>query len=269
MDQHNHFFSIIAIFLALGIGILIGASMGENALITNQIAIIDELREELTQKDDKIDGITAEITKLEEEIYKWQKIEKDFITPLLIEEKLKGYEVVLISEKKTPEGLIEFFQISGCSYHELKLRNGKDELEQEFFYIQELADKRQEELEDFLSLFCREINEVVQGVKTVSDTTILDDLINRNQLDYKHQELTGNSDEISAYLFIVKGDSYIMQSIAEIMLNYSDNVFWIDHPEKIDEEIKPATLPSSIMGKNGVDTLWERLNFISYLSDAK
>ena len=108
MDQQNHFFSLIAVFLALGIGILIGASMGENALIHNQIAVIDSLRSEIVRYKDEVNTYFTSLTLLEEELLHWETLEEDYLTPLLLEDKLVNRAVKVIVQEQIPGGLLDF-----------------------------------------------------------------------------------------------------------------------------------------------------------------
>jgi hypothetical protein len=116
MDQQNHFFSLIAVFLALGIGILIGASMGENALIHNQIAVIDSLRSEIVRYKDEVNTYFTSLTLLEEELLHWETLEEDYLTPLLLEDKLVNRAVKVIVHEEIPGGLLDFLELTGAAY---------------------------------------------------------------------------------------------------------------------------------------------------------
>lgn len=116
MDQQNHFFSLIAVFLALGIGILIGASMGENALIHNQIAVIENLRNEIMRYKDEINTYFSSLTLLKEELMYWESLEEEYLNPLLLENKLLNCSVKVIVREEIPEDLLEFLKLTGASY---------------------------------------------------------------------------------------------------------------------------------------------------------
>ncbi|MGI6318695.1 MAG: copper transporter [Dethiobacteria bacterium] len=117
MDQQNHFFSLIAVFLALGIGILIGASMGENALIHNQIAIIESLRSEIVRYKDEVNTYFSSLTLLEEELLRWETLEVNYLTPLLLEDKLANHAVKVIALEEMPGELLDFLELTGAAYH--------------------------------------------------------------------------------------------------------------------------------------------------------
>lgn len=116
MDQQNHFFSLIAVFLALGIGILVGASMGENALIHNQIAVIESLRSEIMRYKDEVNTYFSSLTLLEEELMCWESLEEEYLNPLLLEDKLVNHSVKVTVRGEIPKDLLEFLKLTGASY---------------------------------------------------------------------------------------------------------------------------------------------------------
>jgi hypothetical protein len=115
-QQQNHLISLIAVFLALGIGILIGASMGENALVLHQIAFIEELKSEILRYKEEINTQFLSFSQLQEELLLWEALEEEYLNPLLLENKLKNVEIKVIALEDLEEGLEDFLQISGCSY---------------------------------------------------------------------------------------------------------------------------------------------------------
>lgn len=117
MDQQNHFFSIIAVFLALGIGILIGASMGENALVQNQIAVIEGLKSEIRHYKDEIKDYFTSLALLEEELLQWEALEENYLNPLLLEDKLLDHVVKVLVLEEMPGELYDFLELTGAAYH--------------------------------------------------------------------------------------------------------------------------------------------------------
>ncbi|RJX23644.1 MAG: hypothetical protein C4554_10225 [Dethiobacter sp.] len=115
-QQQNHIISLIAVFLALGIGILIGASMGENALVLHQIAFIEELKNEILLYRKEIDTQFLSASQLREELLLWESLEEEYLNPLLLENKLKNVEIKVIAQDDLTNGLEEFLNTSGCSY---------------------------------------------------------------------------------------------------------------------------------------------------------
>ena len=115
-QQQNYLIFLIAVFLALGIGIIIGASMGENALVTNQIAVIEDLRNEIRRYKDEFETQFLSISQLKEELLNWESLEKDCFNPLLLQDKLKNVNVKVIVQNNLPACLEEFLDLCGCSY---------------------------------------------------------------------------------------------------------------------------------------------------------
>lgn len=115
-QQQNYIISLIAVFLALGIGILIGASMGENALVTNQIAVIEELNNEIRRHKEEVEAQFLSVAQLKEELLGWESLEKEYLNPLLIQDKLKNVAVKIITQGALPADLADFLELSGCSY---------------------------------------------------------------------------------------------------------------------------------------------------------
>ncbi len=115
-QQQNHIISLTAVFLALGIGILIGASMGEKALVLHQIAFIEELKNEISHYKDEIDAQFHSFSQLQEELLLWESLEERYFNPLLLENKLKNIEVKVIALEYVEEELVDFLQKSGCTF---------------------------------------------------------------------------------------------------------------------------------------------------------
>lgn len=115
-QQQNSLISLIAVFLALGIGILIGASMGENALVTNQIAVIEELNNEIRRHKEEVEAQFLSVAQLKEELLGWESLEKEYLNSLLIQDKLKNVAVKIIVQDSLPADLADFLELSGCSY---------------------------------------------------------------------------------------------------------------------------------------------------------
>jgi hypothetical protein len=116
MEDKSHLFLLIAIFLALGIGILIGASMGENAFVINQIAVIEKLKEEIICCQEQINNYFTQITLLEQELSSWESWSDDYLNPLLLQNQLVENNVKIIAQEKLPGEVMDFLRLGGCSY---------------------------------------------------------------------------------------------------------------------------------------------------------
>ncbi|HHU76720.1 MAG TPA: copper transporter [Firmicutes bacterium] len=130
MDRQNHLISLVAVFLSLGIGILFGASMGVNALVLNQITVIEQLRDDIRYSQDEKHEYALEIGRLRKEIDEWAALEKDYLNPVFIKDKLADYTVGVLCQGDLPDKLKEFLELGGCHYRVFLFKEGikRDEL---------------------------------------------------------------------------------------------------------------------------------------------
>lgn len=126
MDQQNHLVSLISVFLALGIGILVGASMGENALVLNQIDVIESLKNEIVHYKDEINVHFSSVEKIEAELSLWKKMEDKYFNPMLLENRLEHAVVKVFVQGDLPDGLEEFLHLSGCRHYKFNFKNDAD-----------------------------------------------------------------------------------------------------------------------------------------------
>lgn len=115
-QQQSYVISLIAVFLALGIGILVGAAMGENALVTNQMAVIEELNNEVRYHKEENESRLLSVARLEKELSVWRSLEEEYLNPLLLEDKMKSAAVKIIVQDNLPANLADFLELGGCSY---------------------------------------------------------------------------------------------------------------------------------------------------------
>ena len=115
-QQQSQIISLIAVFLALGIGILIGASMGEEALVLHQIDFIEELKNEISRYKAEIDVQFLSYMQLQEELSFWESMDEQYFDVLFIEKKLEGININVIAHEIVEKGLIDFLQKSGSSF---------------------------------------------------------------------------------------------------------------------------------------------------------
>lgn len=122
MDQQNHLLSLIAVFLALGIGILLGVSMSDSTLVFNQIAVIEDLEKKLFSSRLENDSNTLQISELEDKLEKWSSVADKYLQPLFADT-LQDTSLTLITNTDYLSGLVEFLEISGCNYELLLLED--------------------------------------------------------------------------------------------------------------------------------------------------
>ena len=133
-QQQNQIISLIAVFWALGIGILIGASMGEKALVLHQLAFIEELKGEIMHYKEEINNQFASFSRLQEELLLWESLEEKYLNSLLIENKLQDVVIKVIALEGIGTGLENFLIDSGSAYQIFVYTEASREVP---FFIQE------------------------------------------------------------------------------------------------------------------------------------
>ena len=101
--------------MALGIGVLMGISMGDSTLVFNQIAVIEELEGRIENYRQKNEEIVFHMDELRHELERWDILKERYLQPLFTDS-LSDFSVTLIAGVDYPAELIEFLEESGCSY---------------------------------------------------------------------------------------------------------------------------------------------------------
>ncbi len=115
-DFRYHVVTLVAVFMALGIGIVIGSALlGNDALVQQQREMTDRLEQQLEEMRQENKAVQAKIHDLEAE----QTIQKQFekqILPALITDKLAGVSVAIIETNNygVREELLNTLEISGA-----------------------------------------------------------------------------------------------------------------------------------------------------------
>ncbi|MGS0764056.1 copper transporter [Syntrophomonas curvata] len=116
IDLKYHITSIVAIFLALGLGVLIGSSIvGDNLLVDQQKKMIDRLEEQFYVLRDKEDKLEADNEYKTNIISNYENYSQT-VLPLLVEGRLKGYKaaVVVTGDSEVPAGMANALSNSGA-----------------------------------------------------------------------------------------------------------------------------------------------------------
>lgn len=116
IDLKYHITSIVAIFLALGLGVLIGSSIvGDNLLVDQQKKMIDRLEEQFYVLRDKEDKLEAENEYKTNVISNYENYSQT-VLPLLVEGRLKGYKtaVVVTGDGEIPAGMANALSNAGA-----------------------------------------------------------------------------------------------------------------------------------------------------------
>jgi hypothetical protein len=103
----------VAVFLALGLGILIGSGMGDDMLVKQQRLIIDQMSSDFrTLREERLQ-MEARLQSMARDIYLWEKYQ-DALYPMLVGGALEGKKTAVISHgAAVPDGLARVLQDAG------------------------------------------------------------------------------------------------------------------------------------------------------------
>lgn len=117
IDLKYHIASLVAVFLALGLGILIGTSvLGSDTLIENQNKIIASLRQDYEKLNQENKNYRGEVSRLQEEVKKHREFEES-VLPLLIKDRLAGRQIAVVESNVFPfrDKLVATLRMSGAT----------------------------------------------------------------------------------------------------------------------------------------------------------
>ena len=72
----DHVISLVAVFLALGLGILIGTGMSDDMLVTQQRLLIEQMSRDQRSLREEAQAMEAEVQSLTRDIYLWEKYQE-------------------------------------------------------------------------------------------------------------------------------------------------------------------------------------------------
>lgn len=104
LNFRYHLVSLIAVFLALGIGIVIGSTFIPSALVEKQSSMVKQLEKDFT-------SIQSETKKYKEELQKRENFEKE-VLHILTTKKLSGLTLSIIETKEQSNDIAENILIS-------------------------------------------------------------------------------------------------------------------------------------------------------------
>ncbi len=116
INLRYHIASLVAVFLALGLGILVGSTMlGNDALTKQQKQLADKLMVQMEQLRQKNEAIEARANALEMDNQKQKQFEKQ-VLPLLVRDRLSGYRLAIIETNSYgfPDDLISTLRLAGA-----------------------------------------------------------------------------------------------------------------------------------------------------------
>lgn len=117
IDLRYHIASIVAVFLALGLGILIGSTIvGDNLIVDQQKKMIDRLEGQFYSLRERESELTASNSYKDTIISNYENYSQALLPPL-VKEHLTGYQVALVvtGGSEIPAGMINALSIAGAS----------------------------------------------------------------------------------------------------------------------------------------------------------
>lgn len=137
MDFRYHIVTLVAVFLALGIGIIIGSALlGNDAIVQQQKELTDRLEGQLEEMRSQNKAVQAKVEELEGNITVQQQFEKQ-IMPALVTGKLTGKSVAIVETNNygMRDELLNSLEMAGARVvsittvlNGLKLTNDKEEI---------------------------------------------------------------------------------------------------------------------------------------------
>ncbi|NLP36800.1 MAG: copper transporter [Firmicutes bacterium] len=97
----DHIISLVAVFLALGLGILIGTGLAEDMLVTQQRLLIEKMAEDFQSLNQTRKELEAQIQKLHQDLYLWEKYQ-EALYPLVVEGVLAQQKIAILHHDTSP-----------------------------------------------------------------------------------------------------------------------------------------------------------------------
>lgn len=117
IDLKYHIVSIIAVFLALGLGILIGSSIvSDDLMVAQQQKIIDRLEQQFSTLREHENILLAEIEAKNKNLSNYENFGQAMLTPI-VKDHLKGTDlaIVVTGGEEIPAGLLNTLAIAGAN----------------------------------------------------------------------------------------------------------------------------------------------------------
>lgn len=138
IDFKYYIITIITIFISLGLGILIGSSLGGNELVADrQQQLINDLEYKLTQLKDRNEEFKQQVSSLENQLNEKLEFQKTTL-PLIVQGELENKSLLLVSSSnikaEVQNKLKETFRLAGAE--RLKLVSANEvQSETEFQHV--------------------------------------------------------------------------------------------------------------------------------------
>ncbi len=256
----------MAVFISLGLGILLGISIGESSLVFNQIAVIEELERKIKDYRRENEEINLIAENLKHQLLEWDYLKDRYLQPLFRNSLLRS-SVILIAGEDYPAELINLLEESGCSYYAYFFTDLQKWKEKSALEITFQACLGLEEEEMLVFSYGRIFWELVKEREVNGKRELLVQLQNYGLMEIKHyvpdlpainlqEQVTDNRNR---QIFLLTGDvSFILSFLEEAFYleeNVKDkNFIWIT----INQEVK---IPHSPKVSPKIPGTWHTINF--------
>lgn len=106
----DHIISLVAVFLALGVGILIGTGMSDDMLVTQQRLLIEQMTKDYRELREERRVLEARLQGMTRDLYLWEKYQ-EALYPGVVAGALSGKRISLICHgTEVPESILRLLQ---------------------------------------------------------------------------------------------------------------------------------------------------------------
>lgn len=168
IDFRFHVSSLVAVFLALGIGIVIGVAMeGDETLLREQQVIVDRLEEDFNALREQNRLFQQEMDLIKDLNQNYQEFAQQ-VLPLLVKDKLTGQNVALVvtDSYATTEGLESLLTLAGAQLVSIARINGEfnfDDGETQRYICEKLGFEGLRTKAQYINQLANVIAEALQG----------------------------------------------------------------------------------------------------------
>lgn len=123
----DHIISLMAVFLALGVGILIGTGLSEDMLVRQQRLMIEQMTLEYRHLREERSALELRCLELSQELDFWSRF-YEALYPSLVEGVLNGKKVTLVCQgAQVPQAMMEVLRDSGAQIARVVIVDGAGE----------------------------------------------------------------------------------------------------------------------------------------------
>ncbi|MGF7186210.1 hypothetical protein GGQ84_002304 [Desulfitispora alkaliphila] len=138
-----HITSLVAVFLALGIGVLVGSALdGEGVMLEQQKVLIDRLEEDFYKIREENRAYQAEIQNMSSMLDLYNNFAEE-VLPSIVEGKIEGINLAIIktNERDLPSGLMTALKLSGANLNLITTVQTLEELEKRSGFLESRAEE--------------------------------------------------------------------------------------------------------------------------------